>query len=80
MEEILTRIKRWGNSYGILLPKNIINNELTEDTEVRVTVRPNRRLTVKDLFEFAKKHPIKTKKTTEEIMREMDYELYGIKH
>lgn len=80
MEEILTRIKRWGNSYGVLLPKNIINNELKENAEVRITVRPNRRLTVRYLLELAKKYPNKTKKSTEEIMMEMDYELYGIKH
>ena len=36
MEEILTKIKRWGNSYGLLLPKDIINNELKEDSQVRV--------------------------------------------
>jgi len=79
MEEVITRIKRWGNSYGVLLPRNIINQELKENAEVKVTVRPNLRLTVKDLFEFSKKYSFKTKKNTEEIMKEMDYELYGIK-
>jgi antitoxin component of MazEF toxin-antitoxin module len=79
MEEVITKIKRWGNSYGVLLPKSIINNELKENVEVKITVRPNTKLTVKDLFNLSKRHPVKTNKHTEEIMRETDYELYGIK-
>ena len=79
MEEVITRIKRWGNSYGLLLPKNIINNELKEDSEVRVTLMPHRKLNVKDLLILARRYPNKTKKSTEEIMREMDNELYGSK-
>lgn len=79
MEEIVTKIKRWGNSYGVLLPRSIVTGDLKEDSEVRVILRAHKKLTVRDLFEFAKKYPIKTKKTTEEIMKEMDYELYGLK-
>ena len=80
MEEIVTKVRKWGNSYGVLLPMFLIDNEqLKENSEVKITVRPHRKLTVGNLLEFAKKNPVKFKKSTEEIMKEMDYELYGIR-
>jgi len=80
MEEIVTKIRKWGNSYGVLLPKLVIDNQqLKEDSEVKISVRLHKKLTVNDLFELSKKHPLKTRKNTEEIMKEMDYELYGIR-
>lgn len=80
MEEIVTKLKKWGNSYGFLVPKKIIEKEkLKEDAEIIITLKPHKSVSVRELMEFAKKHPIKLKKSVEETMKEMDYGLYGIK-
>lgn len=79
MEQIITKVKKWGNSFGIILPKKIVDTEnLKEDVEVTITVQPHHKTTVGDLFELAKKHPLpKLKKTTQELMDEVDEELWG---
>ncbi|MEK6889327.1 MAG: AbrB/MazE/SpoVT family DNA-binding domain-containing protein [Nanoarchaeota archaeon] len=80
MDEVVTKLKKWGNSYGVLLPIKIVNEQkLKENSEVVISVKPHKTLTVGELMELAKKYPLKSKKSTEEIMKEMDYELYGIK-
>ena len=79
MEQIKAKIKRWGNSFGIVIPKEIVNREgLEEDHEVFITVQPKRYTTVGDLMELAKKFKLKrkSKKSTQEIMDEIDRELW----
>ena len=79
MEQIKTRIKKWGNSFGVVIPKDIINQEgLKEDNEVFVTVHPKKYTTVGDIMELAKKFKIKrkSKKSTQEIMDEIDREFW----
>ena len=80
MDEVITKLKKWGNSYGVLLPMKVIaGQKLKENSEVVITVKPHKTITLRGLFELAKKYPLKSKKSTEEIMNEMDYELYGIR-
>ena len=80
MEEIVTKLKRWGNSYGVLVPKKVIEREnFKEDAELVITLKASKTMLIKDLIALAKKHQIKSKKSTEETIKEMDYELYGIK-
>lgn len=79
MEQIKTKLRRWGNSFGVVIPREIISKEgLKEDHEVFVTVQPKRYTTVGDLMEMAKKFKLKRKseKTTQEIMDEIDKELW----
>jgi len=79
MEQIKTKIRRWGNSFGVVIPKDIINREgLKEDNEVFLTLQPKKYTTVGDLMEMAKKFKLKrkSKKTTQEIMDEIDRELW----
>ena len=74
MEEIKTTVKKWGNSFGIVIPKEIVNREgLKEDAEVLITIKSKRYTTVEDIFGVLKR---KSKKTTQEIMDEIDKELW----
>ena len=78
MEQIKTRVRKWGNSFGIVLPRELINNKKLEDgSEVIVTVESDKRMTVGDLMKLAKKFKLKRKsKKTQEILDEMDKELW----
>ncbi|MFQ5531823.1 MAG: AbrB/MazE/SpoVT family DNA-binding domain-containing protein [Candidatus Nanoarchaeia archaeon] len=78
MERITTKVKKWGNSLGVILPKKVVNSEnIKEGLEVNITIQPKNKMTVKDLFEFAEKNKLpRLKKTTEQIMREVDEELW----
>lgn len=79
MEQIKTKVRKWGNSFGIVLPKELVNSKkLEEGSEVSVMVEPLNGMTVGDLMELAKKFKLKrkSKKTTQEILDEMDKELW----
>ena len=78
MEQINTKVKKWGNSFGITLPKRIIDKEnITEGSEINITVQPKHKMTVGDLLEFSKKNCLpKLKKSTDEIMGEVDRDLW----
>lgn len=79
MEQIKTKIRRWGNSFGVVIPKEVINQEgLKENNEVFVTLQPKKYTTVGDLMKMAQKFKLKrkSKKSTQEIMDEIDRELW----
>jgi antitoxin component of MazEF toxin-antitoxin module len=80
MEQITAKVRRWGNSFGILLPKKVVDEEhLDEGSEVTITVQPKRAMTVGELMAWAKQHPLpRHQQTTDELMRAIDHELYGI--
>ncbi len=64
--EVETKIRKWGNSYGILLPKNIINEQnLTENDLVIINIA-SKKQDLSKLFGFCK-----FKKSTKEIMKEI---------
>ena len=69
MEKIKTIVKKWGNSFGIILPKKIVDTEkIKEGVEITVTIEPNHKMTVGDLMKFAKKNPLpKPKKSYKEL-------------
>ncbi len=78
MEKINTKIKKWGNSFGVILPKNIVDSEnLKEGLEVNIIIQPNNTMTVADLMKFSEINKLKNwKKLTDQIMREIDEELW----
>jgi len=78
MEQINVKAKKWGNSIGIILPNRIVNQEKIRDgTELNIIIKQKRTMNVRELMEFAKEHPLlKLKKSTEQIMREVDKELW----
>lgn len=74
MEQINTKIRKWGNSLGIVLPKSLVENqELKEGIDICVSIGSKRK-TVRDLMEFSKKNKLKKvdiKKSFEEIDKEL---------
>lgn len=77
MEQIKTKIRKWGNSFGIVIPKEIINDKgIKENSEVSVTIEPSDRMTVGDLMGLAKKFKLKRKGNTQKILDEIDKELW----
>ncbi len=77
MEQIKTKVKRWGNSFGVVIPMEIVNSKgLKENSDVSVTIEPSNRMTVGDVFELAKKFKLKRKGDTQKILDEIDKELW----
>ena len=75
MEKTLARVKKWGNSLGIVLPKSLVENQkLKEGVEIEITIRPKNVTKVKDIFGILKG---KTKKSTAEIMKEVDKDFWS---
>lgn len=81
MEQIIATAKKWGNSFGVVLPKEIVNNQkIKEGVEVEITVRAINKTTVGELMGFSKKIGLHKKviANTEKIMRDTDKELWDI--
>lgn len=71
MIEHETKLKAWGNSIGIVLPKEEIKKEgLHVDQKVKVIITPIKTLKVKDIF-----GKLKLKKSAKELLTEVDEEL-----
>jgi len=73
MIEIKTKIRRWGNSFGVVVPQKSLAKEgaIKENEEVTVMITRNK----PNLRKFFGAH--KFKKSTEQMMREIDKELYN---
>ena len=76
MEQINTKVKRWGNSFGVVLPIKIIEKEnLKEGAEITITVQPKKKMTVGDLMKISREQGLdkKLKNTsTAKALREVD--------
>lgn len=71
MIERETRLKAWGNSIGVVIPKEDIKKEgLHIDQKVKVVITPVKILKVKDIF-----GKLKLKINTKELLKEVDEEL-----
>ncbi|MEK6895128.1 MAG: AbrB/MazE/SpoVT family DNA-binding domain-containing protein [Nanoarchaeota archaeon] len=76
MEQIKTKVKKWGNSFGIIIPRDIVEKEnLKEEGEIFVTIQTKKYTTVGDIFGILKGKR-KSKKSTQEIMDEIDKEFW----
>ena len=72
MIEMETKLKGWGNSIGLVIPKNMIRvGNLKPKQRVRVIIKPVKVLKVRDLFGKFKN----IKKPTDQIMKEIDRDL-----
>ncbi len=75
MEAVTAKARKWGNSLGIALPKEVVEREgIKAGMKVQLLVTNNPRNPVKESFGMLKG---KIKKPTDEIMREIDRELYN---
>ncbi|MFH0876238.1 MAG: AbrB/MazE/SpoVT family DNA-binding domain-containing protein [archaeon] len=67
MIEVNTKLKAWGNSLGIIIPKDLLNSEgLSPEDEVSVIVKKKTSV-VRDTF-----GTYSFKKNTDEILKEID--------
>ena len=70
-----TKLRAWGNSIGIVLPKEELKKEeLSINDEVEIIVRKKSN-PLKDAFGKLKEFKAKSTKSTEEILKEVDEEL-----
>ena len=73
MIEVKTKLRKWGNSFGLVVPvKFVQSGELKEGEEVTLTISSKNRVDLRKIFGIHK-----FKKSTEEMMKEMDKELYN---
>ncbi|MAH07275.1 hypothetical protein CMI38_03445 [Candidatus Pacearchaeota archaeon] len=72
MIEIKSKLRRWGNSFGIVVPQNAIEGEqIKEGDEITVHLKADKDNVLKEMFgSFKFSQPI------DEMMREIDKELY----
>ena len=72
MIEVITKLRKWGNSFGIVIPHSKVEKEsIKEGTEVKVLINENENV-LKETF-----GTFKFKKSTQEMMGEIDKELYN---
>ena len=71
MEQINTKVKKWGNSLGVILPKKVVDSEdIKEDSEILITIQSIKKTKVKDIFGTLKNWRINTQKFKDEIRKE----------
>lgn len=74
MAQITTKIKKWGNSLGVILPKKTVEEEkLKEGSEISIFIQQKNITRVKDIFGLLKG---KIKRSTQEILDEVDKDFY----
>ena len=65
---IVAKTRKWGSSLGVIIPKDVVNEfKLREDQDVIIDVKPKEN-PLRELFGMGKG---KTKKSTEELLREI---------
>lgn len=71
MIEVKTKLRRWGNSFGIVVPIKFVEEEgVSEGDEVTVLMKKETGNTLRETFGTHK-----FKKSVKQIMKEMDEEL-----
>jgi len=72
MIELKTKLKRWGNSFGVVVPISYVEEEgAKEGDEVVILMKKNeKRNILRETFGIHK-----FKKSTKQLMKEMDKEL-----
>tara|TARA_Y100000310_G_scaffold272994_1_gene288255 strand:- start:4852 stop:5076 length:225 start_codon:yes stop_codon:yes gene_type:complete len=72
MIEIKTKLRKWGNSFGVVLPINKLKKEKIHEGEEVIVLLTKRKINpLRETF-----GTYKFKKSTQEIMDEIDRELY----
>ena len=72
METIDVKVKKWGNSLGVVLPRNILDSEnIAEGSDIEISVRAKHKTKVKDIFGMLKG---KLVRDTDEVLKEIDEE------
>ncbi len=70
------KVKKWGNSFGIIIPKDIVDKQnIIEGGTVSINIQSKNKTKVKDIFGLLKG---KLKRDTDEVMKEVDKDLWEI--
>lgn len=72
MIEIETTVRRWGNSFGVIIPKEIVEDEKLENKKIKLALLRDNKV-LKETFGILKG---KLKQSAQEIKDEMRRELY----
>ncbi len=73
MIEIKTNLRKWGNSFGVIVPQKVLKNtKIKEGDEIIILVKENKENVLKETF-----GTFKFKKSIKQLMKEMDKELYN---
>lgn len=75
MAKANVKVKKWGNSLGVVLPKNIITSQaINEGTEIEIFIQTPKKTKVKDVFGILKN---KIKRDTNDLLNEVDKDFEG---
>jgi antitoxin component of MazEF toxin-antitoxin module len=75
MESINVRVKRWGNSFGVVLPREIIDREnVKEGAEIEISIRAKHKTKARDIFGVLKG---KLNRDTDDLLDEVDRDFEG---
>ena len=73
MENLNLRLKRVGNSLGIIVPSEIVSKRnLKEGEELVISIESKNKTTIEDMLREAEKQKLKFKRSTKEILDEID--------
>ena len=75
MTTIETKVKRWGNSLGIIIPSHIAEaGKIKENDDIKVIVIPDSKKALKETFGMLKR---KLAKSSQQMKDELRKELYN---
>jgi len=70
METTEAKVKKWGNSFGIIIPKEIIDKQqIKEGITVKINIQTKNKSTARDIFGILKK---KLKRDIDDLLKEVD--------
>ena len=72
MIEIKARLRRWGNSFGVVVPQKAIESTSAKEGDEIIVLFKIKKTNLRKLFGAHK-----FSKPTEKLMKEMDEELYN---
>jgi antitoxin component of MazEF toxin-antitoxin module len=75
MVQIETKVKRWGNSFGVIIPSETITaKKIKENQKINIIILEDSKKVLEETFGIGKG---KIKKTAQEMKDEARRELYG---
>lgn len=70
METKEVKVKKWGNSLGVILPREIVNKQkISEGATIKINVQTKDKTKAGDIFGILKNE---FKRSTEDILKEVD--------
>ena len=71
MIEVEAKVRKWGRSFGVVIPKEMIKEERIKENETITLLIGKRKNVLREVF-----GTFKFKKSTEEMLRESDKECW----